>query len=417
MQGASGGSPNKSSPIPYFLALEISMLGFLIGGVVLAAVTGPIVGTVHTLDKRTLSPVQVEATVTDLMAKGKVTGLGLALINNGEIVYLRAFGQANTEKAAPLTTQSSMYAASFTKAMFASMVMQLATEGKLNLDTPIAQHLPKPLPEYEKYADLKNDPRWKMWTPRILLSHTSGMPNFRFFTKKGFEPDHPLWIEFTPGSRYAYSGEGINLLQFVLEAGLGLDVGVLMRERIFEPLGMTRTSMTWRDDFATDLAQGYDEAGKLVGHNARRGVRAAGSADSTIHDMARFLQATLRQKTVAGKFWKEMVKPQIRIRSAHQFPTLDEATTTRNDGVQLSYGLGWGVLKTPHGRAFFKGGHDNGWENYMIGFDKSGAGLVLMTNSSNGDSIFKELLATLIGDTYTPWEWQGFIPWNAVTRP
>ncbi|MBP9946400.1 MAG: hypothetical protein KBH14_08405, partial [Vicinamibacteria bacterium] len=52
-RGAGGGGLNNSSPIPYFLALEISMLGFLIGGVVLAAVTGPIVGTVHTLDKRT----------------------------------------------------------------------------------------------------------------------------------------------------------------------------------------------------------------------------------------------------------------------------------------------------------------------------------------------------------------------------
>jgi CubicO group peptidase (beta-lactamase class C family) len=393
------------------------MLGFLIGGIALAAAAGPVaapvLGTVRTLDKRTLSPVRIEATVTDLMAKARVTGLGLALINDGEIVYLNAFGQADTEKATPLTVQSSMYAASFTKAMFASLVMQLATEGKIDLDTPIGRYLPKPLPEYEKYADLKNDARWKLWTPRILLSHTSGMPNFRFFTKAGFEPEHPLWIEFEPGTRYAYSGEGINLMQFVLEAGLGLDVGALMRERLFEPLGMGRTSMTWRDDFATDLAQGYDESGKLVGHNARRSVRAAGSADSTIHDMARFLQATLRQKTVAGKFWKQMLRPQVRIHSARQFPTLDEATTTRNDRVRLSYGLGWGLLATPHGRAFFKGGHDDGWENYMIGFDRSGTGLVLMTNSSNGDSIFKELLQTLIGDTYTPWEWQGFIPWKA----
>jgi hypothetical protein len=64
-----------------------------------------------------------------------------------------------------------------------------------------------------------------------------------------------------------------------------------------------------------------------------------------------------------------------------------------------------------------RGGHDEGWENYMIGFDQPGTGLVLMTNSSNGDSIFKELLATLIGDTYTPWEWEAFIPWNANGQP
>ncbi|MBX7186798.1 MAG: beta-lactamase family protein [Vicinamibacteria bacterium] len=394
------------------------MLGFLLGGVVLAAAAGgPVIGPVLTLDKRTLSPARIEATVTDLMGKARVTGLGLAIINKGEIVYLNAFGRANVEKDAPLTVQSTMYAASFTKAMFASMVMQLAAAGTLDLDAPIERYLRKPLPEYEKYADLKGDPRWKMFTARMLLSHTSGLPNFRFFTKAGtYEPEHPLWIEFKPGSRYAYSGEGINLLQFVLEAGLGLDVGALMRERIFEPLGMTRTSMVWRDDFATDLAQGYDEAGKLIGHNARRSVRAAGSADSTIQDMARFLRATLRGETISGKFRDEMLKSQVRIRSVGEFPTLDETTTSRDDRVSLSSGLGWGVLKTPHGRAFFKGGHDDGWENYMIGFDKPGAGIVLMTNSSNGDSIFKELLQTLIGDSYTPWEWQGFTPWDA-TRP
>jgi CubicO group peptidase (beta-lactamase class C family) len=395
------------------------MLGILLSGAVLAGgAAGPVLGPVGTLDRRALSPAQVEATVSDLMAKGKVTGLGLAVINRGEVVYLNAFGTADIDKGSPLTTQSSMYAASFTKAMFASMVMQLVSEGTIGLDTPIERYLKKPLPEYEKYADLKDDPRWRQWTPRMLLSHTSGMPNFRFFPKTGgFDPNHPLWIEFQPGSRFAYSGEGINLLQFVLEAGLGLDVGALMRERIFEPVGMTRTSMTWRDDFATDLAQGYDEAGKLVGHNARRSVRAAGSADSTIGDMALFLQATLKQATAPKKSWKEMLKPQIRIRSARQFPTLDEATSTRDDRVQLSYGLGWGLLKTPHGRAFFKGGHDDGWENYMIGFDKSGTGIVIMTNSSNGDSIFKELLANLIGDTFTVWEWENYMPWDAAVKP
>ena len=395
------------------------MLGLLVSGVVLAAgADGAILGPVRTLDRRTLSPVQVEATVIDLMAKGRVTGLGLAILNRGEIVYLNAFGKADADKGAPLTIQSSMYAASFTKAMFASMVMQLVSEGTLALDTPIERYLKKPLPDYEKYADLKSDPRWRMWTARMLLSHTTGMPNFRFFPKTGgFDPDHPLWIDFTPGSRYAYSGEGINLLQFVLENGLGLEVGALMRERIFEGLGMTRTSMLWRDDFAADLAQGHDEAGKVLGHNARRSVRAAGSADSTIRDMALFLQATLKQKTAPRKFWKEMMKPQVRIRSAHQFPTLDETTSSRDDRVQLSYGLGWGLLKTPHGRAFFKGGHDDGWENYMIGFDKTGTGIVIMTNSSNGESIFKELLQTLVGDTYTVWEWEDYTPWNATGRP
>lgn len=122
----------------------------------------------------------------------------------------------------------------------------------------------------------------------------------------------------------------------------------------------------------------------------------------------------MNRKTAPATYWDDMLRPQIRIRSAHQFPPLDETTTTRDDAVELSYGLGWGLLRTPHGRAFFKEGHSDGWENYMIGFDEPGTGIVIMTNSSNGESIFKDLLQALIGDTYTVWEWKAYLPWNGA---
>jgi CubicO group peptidase (beta-lactamase class C family) len=133
------------------------------------------------------------------------------------------------------------YGASLTKAAFAYMVMQLVDEGRLELDAPIARYLPKPLPQYPKYADLASDARWERLTPRMLLSHTSGFPNFRFLN-----PDGKLDFKFDPGTRYAYSGEGINLLQFVLEAGLGLKVGQEMQRRVFDRFDMKRTSMVWR---------------------------------------------------------------------------------------------------------------------------------------------------------------------------
>jgi hypothetical protein len=110
----------------------------------------------------------------------------------------------------------------------------------------------------------------------------------------------------------------------------------------------------------------------------------------------------------------EMLRPQVRIRSAHQFPTTRSETTDRDDGVALSYGLGWGLLRTPYGPAYFKEGHDDGWNNYMITFDGPKTALIVMTNSSNGESIFRELLATLIADTFTPWEWERYVPYDAA---
>jgi hypothetical protein len=111
-----------------------------------------------------------------------------------------------------------------------------------------------------------------------------------------------------------------------------------------------------------------------------------------------------------------MLKPQIRIRSVHQFPVPSTDTTSRDDGIRLSYGLGWGLLWSPHGKAYFKEGHDDGWENYMITFEKPGTAIVIMTNSSNGESIFTELLATLIDDRFTPSEWEQYVPYDAAAR-
>jgi CubicO group peptidase (beta-lactamase class C family) len=363
------------------------------------------------LDGRSLSSAEVERTVERLMRAGRVPGLALAILNKGEVVYLSGFGVARADTRTPLTDTTVMYAASFTKSMFAYMVMQLVEEKALDLDWSIARYLAKPLSEYEKYADLAGDERWRRITPRMLLSHTSGLPNWRWF-----RPNETLDIMFEPGARYSYSGEGINLLQFVIEEATGRQVGDLMQERVFGPLGMSRTSMVWQPAFEADHAFGYDEDGKDLGYRKRTSARAAGSAATTIRDVARFLQAMLRSQGIARAGRDEMLTPQIRIRSVHQFPVPSTETTTRDDSIRLSYGLGWGLLWSPYGKAYFKEGHDDGWENYMITFEQPGTAIVIMTNSSNGESIFTELLATLIGDRFTPSEWEQYVPYDAAAK-
>jgi hypothetical protein len=79
----------------------------------------------------------------------------------------------------------------------------------------------------------------------------------------------------------------------------------------------------------------------------------------------------------------------------------------------LSYGLGWDLYWTSYGKAFFKEGHD-GWRNYTVCFDDAETGIVIMTNSSSGEGIYKELLETLLKNTYTPLEWEGFTPYKQM---
>jgi CubicO group peptidase (beta-lactamase class C family) len=321
--------------------------------------------TVTRLDGSTISAAEIDATMARLIKAGEVTGAGVAILNHGKVAFVKAYGFRDKEKNLPLTVDSVMSAASISKVAFAYLAMELVDDGVLDLDKPVYQYLPKPLPEYPKYADLANDPRYKRITARMLLSHTSGFANWRWI-----EDDRKLKIHFDPGSRYAYSGEGIDLLQLVVETIAKKPLGELMQERVFQPLGMTRTSMVWQERFESDFANGYDEYGRSVGAHRWKNADAAGSMQTTISDQARFLQAVMEGRLLKSKTREQIVSPQVQIVSKHQFPTLSDQTTEENKSIRLSYGLAWGLYWTPYGEVFFKEGHDDGWRNYAVGFDK-----------------------------------------------
>ena len=380
---------------PNTLAAMVFLLGFSF-----APAQQPLASaTVLRLDGSTLTSTEIDAAVERLMKEGNVTGVAIAVFHDGKISYLKAYGQSDTEKGLPLTPDTVLAAASLSKAAFATVVMQLVQKGVLDLDLPIQRYLPKPLPEYEKYADLKGDDRYKKLTLRILLDHTSGFANWRWF-----EDDHKLKIHFEPGTRYAYSGEGIQLAQLVVETVTGKSLTALMEENLFGPLGMTRTSMVWEPRFESDFANGYDERGHSLGPQKRSKPGAAGSMQTTLHDYATFLSAVMRNQVLTPKTSAEMFKPQVKIHSTHQFPSLAPETTTAHDAIKLSAGLGWGLYSSPYGDAFFKGGYDDGWRHQGLSF-RNGDGLLIMTNSSNGDGIFRPVFESILGKTSFPFDW------------
>lgn len=141
-------------------------------------ITASVRHEVTRLDGHRLSADSVERIVARRMTDAHVPALAMAVIDHGEVVYMAGFGYRDVERRLPITDTSVMYAASLTKAMFAHLVMQLVDDGTIALDTPIKAYLPKPLPAYEKYADLAGDARWERITPRMLLSHSSGLPNW-----------------------------------------------------------------------------------------------------------------------------------------------------------------------------------------------------------------------------------------------
>ena len=283
----------------------------------------------------------LDAEAARLMAAGKIPGLAYAVIEHGKVAHVSAQGWRNVDKKLPLTTDTVMYAASISKAAFAQYVLMLVDDGKLDLDTPIKAYLPKPLPEYPRYADLAGDPRWETITPRRLLTHTSGLADQRFY-----DPDNKLRFNLEPGTRYAYSGEGINLLQFVIEQGLGLNVGDEMQRRIFAPLGMTRSSMIWRDDFAGNLADGYKADGSFEEHDARGSVKAAGSLDTSIHDLARLTAAMVSGWGLSPKARAERTRPSFPLVSKTRFAPF--LIVDNRDNARI--GLAAGIIPSAGGR-------------------------------------------------------------------
>jgi CubicO group peptidase (beta-lactamase class C family) len=363
--------------------------------------------TVKRLDGSTISAEDIDKTVQRLMKAAEVTGAGISIFNHGKVAYQKAYGFRDVEKNLPLTPDSVMAGASFTKVAFTYLVMKLVEEGTINLDKPVESYLPKPLPDYPAYRDLSGDPRYKKITARMLLSHTSGFPNFR-----GLNPDLKLNINFDPGSRYAYSGEGMLLLQFVVETVTKRPLKDLMQDRVFQPLGMSRTSMVTEERFEDDYANGYDEWQRSLGHPQRKTANAAGSMETTLSDFTKFVQAVTKGEGLRRTTRGLMLSPQIQIYSKHQFPTLEAATSEATRAIRLRYGLGWGLYSSPYGKAFFKEGHEEGFRNYAVVFDQPQDGIVIMTNSSNGEGIFKDLLETLLKDTFTPIEWEGYTPYT-----
>ena len=371
------------------------------------------------LDGSKVSFSEIDKTVLRLMDSAKIQGLDLAIINNNKTIFIKSYGYKNLLKKELLDTASIMYGASLSKAVFGYLIMKLVQEKILNLDKPLYQYLNKPLPDYEYFFDLKNDEKYKLITARMCLSHTTGLPNVRWVNPITSEEDTLgiMKIYFTPGTKYSYSGEGFKLLQLVVEEITKKSTDALALEKIFNPIGMTRTGYVWHNSFGDDnVAVGHMNNGEIDKKRKRTEAVAGGSLVTTIADYARFIEYIMQKKGLKKELYQEMISPQINIHSKTQFPPLTFETTSENDKIQLSYGLGWGLLNCPNGKAFFKEGNGGSWRNYNINFIDKGISIIILINSENGETIFQELIESLIGNTCIPWKWQGWIPYNHKTN-
>jgi len=371
------------------------------------------------IDNSKIEAKELDSRIKSLMDSAKVTGLAISIFNENQIVYRKAFGYANFDKKTKLQINTSFYGASLSKAVFGYLVANLANDGIIDLDKPLQQYLDIPLPalkfndEWRGFQDLKNDKRYETITARMCLSHTTGFQNWRWSPSQNEDENrNKLEIYLDPGTKFYYSGGGIMLLQYVIEHITGKSLEQIAQEKVFAPLQMRNTSYLWQERFEDIYCNGHTIGQEVIKKDRRDEAQAAGSMETNLIDYSIFVRNILRLNKEKSAITNTMFSPNFSIRTKSQFGPLSIEQSNENDSIQLSYGLGWGLLQSPLGFGTFKEGHGEGFQHYTIIFPEKEVGIVILSNSDNAESIFKELLEITIADVYTPWKWENYIPYQ-----
>lgn len=309
----------------------------------------------------------LETQIPALMRKAVVPGLSVALIRDGEIAWSQGFGVKNTSNSQPVDTNTVFMSASLSKPLFAYAVLKMVELGELDLDQPLTAYTAKP------YI---SDSRIKLITARMVLSHTTGFPNW--------SGNAPVWINQTPGTRFGYSGEGYLYLQRVVEEITGQPLGEYLSRYCLAPLGMNSSSYVWRESYDWLAANGHDRQGNPQALRKPTEALSAGSLRTTATDFAKFLIAMMQSGT------KD--RPQLTAETVAQM-----LQSQAKINQSLSWGLGWGLEATPDGDFFWHWGDSTGFKSFTVASRNLKTGMVLLTNGQNGLRICKEIVLRSIG--------------------
>ncbi len=351
-----------------------------------------------------------------LLRLANVPSLSYAIVD-GDKITTRSLGVRRAGEAERATPDTVYAAASLTKAVFSYVFLGLVNEGLLSLDKPVREYMPLPNPEDARAATI---------TARHLLSHSGGWRNWRN------NATQTLTADFEPGSRWSYSGEGFFFLQRIVEKLTGKSVPILARERVFEPLGMKRSSMAGLAELEPFQATGHSGRGDVTQPFGRptllelrrmmvaRGApldaakvedseqaiktaepmlpvlpnflspNAAASMLTTASDFALFLRHLVTARRAGGRaaaIIELMMSPQVRC----------------NDAVQWGLGVG---LEDLAGRRFaWQWGDNPGFKNIFFADPQQMKAMAVFTNGDRGARVYERVIRALTGEDHPAFLW------------
>lgn len=302
-----------------------------------------------------------------LKEKG-IPAIGIGFIDQGKIVQTSVFGELEKDVKAPKNTIWNV--ASLTKPITALIALKLIDSGKLGLD--------EALYKYYIDADISNDPRVKLLTPRIILSHQTG-----FINNRETYSDSLLKFEFEPGTKYQYSGEGYDFLRKAIEHKFNTTIEELAFELIFEPLDMKNTSYVWQKKYAGRTAKWHTKNGETYPLKKQSKAHAADDLLTTLEDYMKFVSCIINGGGLSKELYLEMIKNQVRIKDSQYF------------------GLGWWIdenINADNDFAILHGGDDIGVHTIVFILPKTKQGLVIFTNSDTGTEAYPQILINYLGE-------------------
>ena len=378
-----------------------------VGGVVAAA---PFVGLAQKASKPDVSDAFLKK-LPQLMEWANVPGVAIATVKNGKRTWSQGFGVVKAGESTPVTNETIFPAASLSKPVVAYAILRMRDLKLIDLDKPLWNYLP--------YPDLPDVEHSKTMTARHVLSHSSGLQNWRF------NKDDKLQFAFKPGESFQYSGEGFYYLLRVIEHITGRGFEEYMQERVLQPLGMANSTYSWNAAIDPKVTWGHNgrmrasegfssQRGRLMLATAEQMKKplpswkhedvakaytesnkdapifpnfllpnSAGSLITSIDQYATFLGRILKptgdKLDLSAESHKEMFAPQVKINSA------------------ISWGLGVGIESYGARTHIWHWGDNGIFKAFMMGDTTNGSGVVVFTNAQNGHRIWQRVVTEVMG--------------------
>jgi len=332
--------------------------------------------TIKTPLGKSIDSKEIDSFIEQQMEETKTPGVSMAIINEGKIVYhtLKGYSRPNEK----VTEKTIFEGASLSKPLFGYFIMKFVEEGILDLDKPLYSYLP--------YKDITHDARYKKITARTVLSHRTGFPNWRTDT-----PGDSLFIDFMPGTKFQYSGEGYQYLALVLQHLLKTDAKGLQKvfhNKVAQPLGLEVTRYIPNKENQGNKAQAFKDGKWIPLYNQGEDVfGAAYGINSNAKDFSKWIIALMNQEGLSTSSYAELFKNQTILPKELDITKLGITAVT----------LGFYVGDFPMGRFYGHGGNNGKRFTCMFYFiPEIKWGAVLFTNSGYGEDMGLKFFQMLI---------------------